>query len=385
MTALKAPRRQTLQFGPDALNSATLPPHYYFDPAIFAAERENIFLKTWQYVGLREDVPKPGDYFTAEIQDQKIFVTRGKDGRLRAFHNVCMHRGHILVEGKGSKAIFTCPFHAWSYDATGALKAAGNAENVQGFRHEDFSLAEIRVEEFGPMVFVNLSDEGPALADMAGGLLTSFRTAIPHFDDLKFVRTDRWEVAANWKFQPDGLECYHCPVIHPQLMGSDDGYVQTSWISEEDTYWQVHIIKGNYDLMDHHKEKLLYDMGNQEIRDVYVWYLWPNTIFVTHQGPPNLKILHSQSLGPERSRRDIINLCLNNPPTATDLGHMDNYSFGVFPQDKEAMEKQQLGVKCRGYQGGRLMVDAEHSWRSEHGTHHFDNLVWVALNGARYG
>ena len=374
-----------IQFRADPEHSGTLPPHYYFSDEVYEREKENIWFRTWQYVGLLEELRNPGDYITAEIIDQQVVVVRNRAGELRAYYNVCMHRGHILVEGKGNRTILTCPFHAWSYDLDGNLKAAGNAENVAGFDLDDFGLTPIRVEAFGPMVFVNLSEEGSALYEMAGGLLDSMRAAILGFDDLKWVRTDTWSIDANWKFQADGLECYHCPIIHPQIMGSDDGYLDTSWDSKEEEYWQEHIIHGNYELIDGQKDKLLYDFGDAVLRDVYIWYLWPNLIFVTHQGPPNIKLLHSQATGSATSRRAIIGMCPTSVPTPHDLAHMDNYAFGVFPQDKDAMELQAAGVRSRGYQGGRLMVDAERSWRSEHGTHHFDNLVWQALNGDNYG
>src|SRR5690349_18414714 len=94
-------------FSADAERSATLPAHYYYDPAIFAREKEAIWFKTWQFVGWTQDVRQPGDYFTASILDQLILVVRGKKGELRAFYNVCMHRGHVLAEGKGNKSIFT--------------------------------------------------------------------------------------------------------------------------------------------------------------------------------------------------------------------------------------------------------------------------------------
>ncbi len=119
-----------LHFSPDPTRSATLPGYYYVDPAIFERESEQIFYKSWQFVGFSFDLKNPGDYITADILDQKVFVVRGKDGALHAFYNVCMHRGHVLVEGSGNKTIFTCPFHAWSYDTSGDLKAAGNSARV---------------------------------------------------------------------------------------------------------------------------------------------------------------------------------------------------------------------------------------------------------------
>ena len=374
----------TGRFHPDPALSYTLPGTYYRDRGIFEREKEEIWFKTWQYVGNLQDLREPGDYITFTLIDQPVFVVRAKDGRLRAYYNVCMHRGHILLEGKGNTRMITCPFHAWTYDLEGNLKAAGNSENVAGFEHEDFCLPEIGVAELGPMVFVNFDPDATPLADIAAGLLDELRTVIPDFDALTCVRRESFDIKANWKFILDGLECYHCPTLHPQLMGSENGYVETSWESIEHEYWTTHIIRGNYEMMERNKEKLPYDFGEGGLRDVYIWFLWPNLIFVAHQGPSNFKILHALADDADHSTRHIVNFCLNDPPTAYDVGQMNNYSNVVWPQDISAIERQQQGVRSRGYTQGRLMVDAERSWQSEHGTHHFDNLVWMALNGANY-
>ena len=178
---------RSLKFTPDALTSATLPAYLYYDPEIAEREKRDIFFKTWQFVGFVTDVKEPGAYLTYDLLDQKVLVSRGKDGALRAFYNVCMHRGHILAEGMGNKTIFTCPFHAWSYDTTGALKAAGNSENVAGFRLEDFTLSEI----WANMIFVNLDDSAASMDNMFGALEAEIREAVPSFDDLVFARRDR--------------------------------------------------------------------------------------------------------------------------------------------------------------------------------------------------
>ena len=373
-----------VRFAADPERSGTLPARYYFDPGIWRREKEEIWFKTWQYVGHLGDLKKPGDYVTATLIDQQILVVRAKDGALRAFYNVCMHRGHILAEGSGNKTIFTCPFHAWSYDTTGTLKAAGNAENVSGFRLEDFNLSEIRVETLGWMVFVNLDPNALPLAEMAPGLLDSFRERVPGFDDLVYVETTTFDVAANWKFILDGLECYHCPVIHPQAMGGENAYVTNSFDTTEHEFWTLHVNYGNYEMIEKDKDKLPYDFGPATLKDISIWFLWPNLIWVSHQGPSNIKILHAVTEGPEASKRHIRSFCMDSPPSAYDRAHIDNYCNIVFPQDKTAMELQAAGVRSRGYGGGRLMVDAQRSWRSEHGTHHFDNLVWLALNGPDY-
>ena len=375
---------RTSLFHPDPERSATLPGSYYFDPGIYAREVEEIWFKTWQFVGYARDLARPGDYVTADLLDQKILVSRGKDGRLRAFHNVCMHRGHVLAEGKGNKTVFTCPFHAWSYDTTGALKAAGNAENVAGFRLEDFSLSEIRVERLGHMVFVNLSDDGPALAEMCGGIVEEFRSVVPRYDRLYNFRRDRYEVEANWKLAFDQMECYHCPHLHPQIMGKD-AYLEPSFDIVEREYWATHITRGNAKVIEGEKGSLPYEFGpDEEINNGHIWWIWPNLVFVAHRGPANLKTMHIVPDGPERFVQHIDNLVADDPPQPKTLSNIDYNRDVLQPQDLGAMESQQLGRHARGYTQGRLMVDRERSWLSEHGTHHFDRLVWEAIHGPHY-
>ncbi len=233
---------------PNPLFSYTLPAEYYYDPEIFEREKEEIWFKTWQLVGYDHGLSEPGDFITHDILGQKVFVTRSKDGQLRGFYNVCMHRGHILVEGRGNKNIFTCPFHAWSYDSTGALKAAGNAENVTDFRLEDFTLSEVRVEQFLHMIFVNLDPDAQSLASMYGDLGQDIRDNLPKFDQLKLGRTDPYNIDSNWKFIPEQNECYHCPSLHPQAMGTDQAYMDPSWETTEHDYWTKHIIRTKRDV-----------------------------------------------------------------------------------------------------------------------------------------
>ena len=375
----------TPRFSDDPERSATLPAYFYYDPAIDQREREAIWFKTWQFVGWTHDLKNPGDYFAATVLDQPIFVIRSKDGRLRAFYNACSHRGHTLVEGRGNKAIVTCPFHAWSFDTFGALKAAGNAENVAGFQLEDFALAEIQVETLAFMVYANLDPAAPSLARQPGDLEARVRRAIPGFDDLKFAQRKSFPIKGNWKFILDGLECYHCPVIHPQAMSAEESPLLQAWESEEHGIWQEHIIKGNRAVIAGQRGRLPYELGDATIVDSYIWYLWPNMVFTCEQGPANFMILHAMATGPETCVRHVINFGLNDPPSAYDRQQFDNYTDVVFQQDRRAIEKQAEGVKALGYREGRLMVDRERSWRSEHGTHHFEHLVWTALGGARLG
>jgi choline monooxygenase len=374
-----------LTFGPDPERSATLPASYYFDPVVFAHEREAIFYKSWQFVGYAADLPTAGSYIAAAILDQPLFVVRGKDERVRGFYNACMHRGHTLVEGRGAKTIITCPFHAWSYDTTGALKAAGNAENVAGFKLSDFNLTEVRCETWANMVFVNLDPDATPMRAMYGKLEREFRDAVPNFDRLVFGRRDQYDLKCNWKFVFDGLECYHCPHIHPQAMGTDQAFMTTTWDTYEYDWYSTHIVRTDRDVLKNHRERLPYPINEgDDVIDDYVWYMWPNYIFLAHPGPANFHVTHAMPTGPETVHRNVDHFFVADPPSAINVAQMNMHRDVIVPQDRAAMEKQQLGVHARGYRQGRLMVDKERSWRSEHGVHHFDKMVWEALNGNKY-
>ncbi len=377
------PVAAALRFTPDPDTSATLPARYYFDRDIHRREAEEIFYKTWQFVGFTFDLEQPGDYITGEIFDQKVLVVRGKDGELKAFHNVCMHRGHILAEGKGNKTIFTCPFHAWSYDTNGALKAAGNAENVAGFRLEDFHLAEIRVDTLAMLVLVNLDPNAPPLAEWAPGMAEHWRANVKLFDHLKLVHEQPYDIAANWKLTVDQNECYHCPVIHGGVTTVEGG--PEAWITSEYDYWSTHLIRANDEVTRARlaERKDPHDPETWQ-NEAYIWWLWPNLIFVTHQAPTNFKLLHVMPVDEAHTREVLYCFTLDDPPSRDDADNIDRFANVVNPQDIDPMEKQQLGLHARGYEMGRLMVDKERSWRSEHAVHHFNKLVWEALNGPNY-
>ena len=376
--------RSGIGFNPDPTHAVTLPSHYYWDPEIFEREKQQIWFKSWLFGAHLEDLKNPGDYVTAEILDQKVLIVRGKDGVLRGFYNVCMHRGHILAEGRGNKSIYTCPFHAWSYDTTGALKAAGNAENVAGFKLDDFNLSEIRVEEYANMAFFNLDPDAVALNQLAAGLEEDFRNRLPDFDRMTSVRIDSRPLQCNWKYVLDQNECYHCPVLHPNVgFGSRQ---KTRWINEQHERWSRHISRADPEEIDGSKGVLPeIDDASPLKYETYIWFLWPNLVFLSHRGAANLKLQLAVPTGPERCRFVVDSMCLNDPPGAADIDSMNFYWDIVVPQDVGAMEAQQLGAHSRGYTQGRLMVDQERGARSEHAVHHFDDLVWRALHGPDYG
>ena len=110
-----------------------MPARFYTDESIYQVEKEQIFYKNWIYAGHQSQLKASGDYITLTIHEQSLFIIRTKTGELKAFYNVCLHRGHELLSGEGKTNVIVCPYHAWAYDFDGNLKAARNSENVGRF------------------------------------------------------------------------------------------------------------------------------------------------------------------------------------------------------------------------------------------------------------
>src|SRR5215470_9829446 len=154
----------------DIARAWTLPAPFYFDRDIAARERDRIFGCTWQLVGHRDQVANTGDYFTIKLVGEPLLVVRGADQRLRAFYNVCRHRAGPPAEGCGSRKLFRCVYHGWTYNLDGSLNHATEIEGVEGFHAENFALIPVRCEEWFNLVFVNLDPNARPLSGTLGTL-----------------------------------------------------------------------------------------------------------------------------------------------------------------------------------------------------------------------
>ena len=195
----------------------TLPWSWYSDPEVLRREQEQIFRRAWQYVGHAGRVEQMGQRFSAWAGEVPVLVVRAEDG-IRAFLNVCRHRGSLLVEGDGTRGSIQCPYHAWTYDLDGSLRAAPRSEREPGFDASELSLMPLRLESWGPFLFVNADEDAPPLAETLGPL-----PELLALDDLVFHSRDEYELAANWKIGCENyLECYHCPVAHKGFSAAYD-------------------------------------------------------------------------------------------------------------------------------------------------------------------
>lgn len=181
-----------------------LPAWWYTDPGVYALERERIFRRAWQYVGLTEQVARAGDFLTMRLGDVPVVVTRGEEGELRAFANVCRHRGSELVrEEWGNRKTLQCHYHAWTYNLDGTLRAAPGMKDEPGFDAYAFSLVALPLETWGPFVFVNPDRNARSLREVLGSLPELTAASGVRLGDLRRRVRRTYDIAANWKVVVD--------------------------------------------------------------------------------------------------------------------------------------------------------------------------------------
>jgi len=200
----------------DISRAWTLPANCYIDPELAREERDRIFARTWQVVGHHRQVAQPGDYFTTQLVGEPLLIVRGSDQKLRAFFNVCRHRAGPPAEGCGSRKLFRCVYHGWTYNLDGSLNHATEVDGVQGFRAEDFALAPVRCEEWFNLILVNLDAHAAPLRNTLAELVPQAER-FP-FATMKLFERRTYEMKCNWKTYVDNyLEGYHLPTVHPGL------------------------------------------------------------------------------------------------------------------------------------------------------------------------
>jgi len=219
----------------------SLPSAWYRTDSVFSVEKERIFCREWIAACRAEELPKPGDHRIVDVLGESIILVRNREGELRAFYNVCRHRGSRLcgtatarTGGLTAGRMIVCPYHQWSYDLNGALVSAPHLNGAAGFAKSDYALYPVAVDTWGGFVFLNLTpQEARPLAAQLGDVPEILRRY--PLADLRIGATLEYEVAANWKILSENYnECYHCGGVHPELCAvvpafKDGGGANLDW------------------------------------------------------------------------------------------------------------------------------------------------------------
>ncbi|HLT91927.1 MAG TPA: aromatic ring-hydroxylating dioxygenase subunit alpha [Woeseiaceae bacterium] len=197
----------------DHVPGMPLEQRFYTDPDIYRLELERIITRNWIMAGHVSQIPNPGDFFVFELANESAIVVRGSEGKVKAFANVCRHRGSLVcLEQSGSTRKFECPYHGWMYDIDGNLTAA--RAMPKDFDKKSHGLFPVSVDVLGGLIFVCFSDNPPSLEGAKRDLAEPF--AMFGFDNLKVAAKKVYPIEANWKLAVENYqECYHCATAHP--------------------------------------------------------------------------------------------------------------------------------------------------------------------------
>jgi choline monooxygenase len=375
----------------------TLLPEAYTSEEFFALERERVFGSTWVAVGCSAALREAGDVLVTDVAGRSIFILRKQDGALRAFYNVCRHRGtQLLVPGECRvKRFIRCPYHSWAYDHDGRCvgtplftgsdipadqQAAFDMHDVAAFDRADYGLLPVAVEAWGPLVFVNLDPDPAPLSEHLGDLPA--RTAGYRLDEWELARTAQYEIAANYKLVAENfMEYYHLPWVHPGLVKVSPIEAHHRW---QGTGMYVGFCTSPIapDTDDGGWQRGLAPITGLNASDAasarFVW-LFPNVAL--NILPNHLFIIHARPVGPGLTHETTYLLTHQESTGAADseraVDELARFWDVVNREDIGIVERVQAGLDSTPFPGGRLC------YRFEESLHRFQNMIVDQMVGKR--
>jgi choline monooxygenase len=351
----------------DIARAWTLPARLYFEPGVYQQERERIFHRTWQVAGHCDQLAKPGDYFTLELAGEPLLLVRDQNGEARGFYNVCRHRAGPPAEGCGSRKLFRCGYHGWTYGLDGKLIIAPEFEGVEAFDPTNFALRPVRVAEWSNLIFVNLDDDAEPLGD-------SFRSLAEQagrypFTEMKLFERRTYEMKCNWKTYVDNyLEGYHLPSVHPGLNRELD---YGSYEVEAHPLY-VRQFSPIREAQPGAASPRRYASAREDLTTDYFW-IFPNWMLNCY--PDNVSLNVVLPLGPERSVV-VFEWYLPADLLGTEAARRSvAFSDEIQTEDAAICETVQKNLASESYDRGRYSV------KREKGVHAFHRQYASAMSG----
>jgi Rieske 2Fe-2S family protein len=346
----------------------TLPGRYYTDPEVFRQEQRDVFEAMWFCAVRGADLERPGAFRTVQVGRESVLVTRTRSGGLRAFLNICRHRGaRLCLEESGEvRRTLQCPYHAWTYDLDGRLVAAPNLTKMPDVDRSAYGLVEVALREWLGYAWVCLAEEPPSFEETVRGAAVERLgdpAAIERYgtERLALGRRVRYDVRANWKLIVENfMECYHCATIHPELTDVlpefADGYAAQYYVGHGAEFGDG--VKG-FTVDGSEGFGRLPEVPDGQDRRYYAVTVRP-TVFVNLV--PDHVILHR--MVPLAEDRTVVECDWLYAPevvaSGADLSKSVELFHRVNVQDFAACERTQPAMASRAYRAGGVLVPTEH-------------------------
>lgn len=352
----------------------SLDARYYTAPEIFKIEQNGVLARTWQFATHSSELENTGDYFAFEMAGESLFCIKGRDNIIRTFYNVCQHRAHQLVKGQGTTRVVVCPYHSWTYELTGGLRAGPNINAVEGFDKSKICLSEVRTEVFLGFIFVNLDKDAKPMDDWFPNVRKELEEWVPHFETLKPLELVEVPENCNWKVSVENYsECYHCSLNHPTF---------ATGVVKPETYDiqpQGYCLRHTTECQS--LDDMTYDInsGFDHYDQYSSWFLWPMFSFQVYPGNV-LNTYHWRAIDADHVMlyRGWYSVDGNEDAVVRQLAVQDRET--TVEEDIHLVESVQRGLKSRGYVPGPLVIDPKCGVNSEHSVMHLQRWMREAVD-----
>lgn len=333
----------------------TIPSHWYHSDEILNFEKEHLFSKFWQLACHENQLPESGDMYTLEVAGNPILIVRDREHNLRAFYNVCKHRGGPVAVRKGTTSVLQCKYHGWTYMLDGSLRGVPQFNKVDLFDKKDFGLEPIELKLWQGLVFINLAHNKQPLNYFLDGI--SKRIHPLRLDGFKHYTDQSYKIKCNWKVYVDNfLEGYHIPIVHPELAKLLDyrNYtVETKpWYSLQHSPLK--------------EEDNIYGSGKGE---AYYYFIFPNIMLNILPGRVQTNVIRPLSAGKTEVLFSYYYEDLDSQEALDTIKDDIDYSHEIQLEDIEICEQVQKGLQSKAYHKGRFSVEREE------GVYHFQSLL----------
>ena len=349
---------RSVETQPDALEGLSLPGWLYFDPEFFEAEKRLFLRAAPQVVCHESEIAEPGEWRSIDYLGESVIVIRGDDGQVRAFSNVCRHRGSRLVDGSGGCAkVLTCPYHAWSYSRDGRLVGVPHRNEYPCLRTEDHGLFAVALEEWRGFLFVTLEPGSPSVAEMMAPY--EDEVAPYRFEDLRVMgRVTLRPRPLNWKTIADNYSDHlHIPVGHPGLTRLFERNYRIEAKEWVDRMEGDLVEKDSANPSERAYQKLLPDVAHLPPSHKRKWLyykLFPNVAFDIY--PDQVDFMQFLPVSSTETVIREISYALPDDRREMKAARFLNWRINrrVNAEDTELITRVQLGMQSQSYEPGPL-------------------------------
>ena len=346
----------------DRSDARTMPPAFYTLDDFHGLEKDHIFRKEWVCLRHIGEIPNPGDFYTTELVDEQLIVSRDKKGDIYVLSNVCRHRGNIVAHGRGNQRSFVCQYHAWTYNNDGALKTAPLMKAVKNFDQSKCGLPQLNTEIWNNFIFVNLDGNASPLAPRLSKLDDILHNYHHEMRNLLFSDEAVWDT--NWKNLTENfMEGYHLFATHPKTLQPMTPTQLCRKVPGEEG-WTAY--RSYYDPEYPPRGPFHADMTEDEKQNSVLFNVFPSFVVAVAANYTLYLCLRPAGVGKVAIRWGIAGL--KDDPTDPEVAAYIDLCKSFNAEDKEKLETLQTAQKTRYYKTGPL------------GPEDLEGTIWDFLN-----